>query len=100
MLRTTLLSYWQYLKGFEILLLKIQCKLIFLHFSSTLTHCCYHECNDILKFTFPNIQSTHEVLENGLKPCGDIFILTSLIFSITCKQYLVVRARDVFPWVR
>ena len=59
--------------------------------SSTLTHWYYHESNDILKFTLPTIQATHEVLENGLKPCGDIFISTSLIFSITCKQYLVVR---------
>ena len=33
------------------------------------------------------------MLENDLKPYGDIFISTSLIFSITCKQYLVVRAR-------
>ena len=92
MLRTTPLSYWQYLKGFEILHLKLQCKLNFLHFSSFLTHWCYHKCNYLLNFTLPTIQKTHEVLENGLKPCGDIFTSTSLIFSITCKQYLVVRA--------
>ena len=100
MLCTTLLSYWQYLKGFEILLLKIQCKLIFLHFTSTLTHWYYHESNEILKFTLPTIQATHEVLENGLKPCGDIFISTSLIFSITSLQYLVVRAARLDPRLR
>ena len=92
MLRTTPLTYWQSLKDFEILLLKIQCKLIFLHLSSSLTHWYYHESNDIHKFTLPTIQATHEVLENDLKPYGDILTSTSLIFSITCMQYLVVRA--------
>ena len=60
--------------------------------SSTLTHWYCHESNDKLKFTLPTIQATHKVLENGLKACGDIFISTSLIFSVTSLQYLVVPA--------
>ena len=63
--------------------------------SSTLTHWYCHESNDKLKFTLPTIQATHKVLENGLKACGDIFISTSLIFSVTSLQYLVVRAAAV-----
>ena len=59
--------------------------------TSTLTHWYCHESNDKLKFTLPTIQATHKVLENGLKACGDIFISTSLIFSVTSLQYLVVR---------
>ena len=62
-------------KGFEIYVLNLQCRLIFLHFYPPLAYQCYHISASTSKIQAPVVWHHTWVLENALRSQVNIFLI-------------------------